>query len=90
MNELLLDSKANYLNNIGIVYKVPTRVEAWSLGRNSYKYLYNRPLDSAFNKQITITDVFKGETSDYRTGLKFAIDYADQAQTQLESIFHRL
>ena len=33
--------------------------------------------------------MFKGETSDYRTIAfeTYAIDYADQAQTQLESIF---
>jgi len=90
-NELLLDSKANYLNNIGIVYKVPTRVGSLVIGGGIHtNSLYNRSLgSSAFNKQSTITDVFKGETSDYRTIAfeTYAIDYADQAQTQLESIF---
>ena len=90
-NELLLDSKANYLNNIGIVYKVPTRVGSLVIGGGIHtNSLYNRSLgSSALNKQSTITDVFKGETSDYRTIAfeTYAIDYADQEQTQLESIF---
>lgn len=90
-NELLLDSKADYINNIGVVYKIPTRVGSLVLGGGIHtNSVYNRSLgSSAFNNQSTITDVFKGESSDYRSIAfeTYAIDYADQAQTQLESIF---
>jgi long-subunit fatty acid transport protein len=90
-NELLLDSKADYINNIGVVYKIPTRVGSLVLGGGIHtNSVYNRSLgSSAFNNQSTITDVFKGESSDYSNIAfeTYAIDYADQAQTQLESIF---
>ena len=90
-NELLLDSKADYINNIGVVYKIPTRVGSLVLGGGIHtNSVYNRSLgSSAFNNQSTITDIFKGESSDYRNIAfeTYAIDYADQAQTQLESIF---
>ena len=90
-NELLLDSKADYINNIGVVYKIPTRVGSLVIGGGIHtNSVYNRSLgSSAFNNQSTITDVFKGESSDYRSIAfeTYAIDYADQAQTQLESIF---
>ena len=90
-NELLLDSKADYINNIGVVYKIPTRVGSLVIGGGIHtNSVYNRSLgSSAFNNQSTITDVFKGESSDYRSIAfeTYAIDYADEAQTQLESIF---
>lgn len=90
-NELLLDSKADYINNIGVVYKIPTRVGSLVLGGGIHtNSVYNRSLgSSAFNNQSTITDIFKGESSDYSSIAfeTYAIDYADQAQTQLESIF---
>jgi long-subunit fatty acid transport protein len=90
-NELLLDSKVDYINNIGVVYKLPTRVGSLVLGGGIHtNSIYNRSLgSSAFNNQSTITDIFKGESSDYRSiAFKtYAIDYADEAQTQLESIF---
>lgn len=90
-NELLLDSKADYINNIGVVYKIPTRVGSLVIGGGIHtNSVYNRSLgSSAFNNQSTITDVLKGESSDYRSIAfeTYAIDYADQAQTQLESIF---
>jgi hypothetical protein len=90
-NELLLDSKADYINNIGVVYKIPTRVGSLVLGGGIHtNSVYNRSLGSStFNNQSTITDVFKGESSDYSNIAfeTYAIDYADQAQTQLESIF---
>lgn len=90
-NELLLDSKADYINNLGVVYKIPTRAGSLVIGGGIHtNSVYNRSLgSSAFNNQSTITDVFKGESSDYRNIAfeTYAIDYADQAQTQLESIF---
>ena len=90
-NELLLDSKDDIFNNIGIIYKVPTRVGSLVIGGGIHtNSLYNRALgSSAFNNQSTITDVFKGESSDYRNIAfeTYAIDYIDEAQTQLESIF---
>ncbi len=89
-NELLSDSKDDIFNNIGVVYKVPTRVGSLVIGGGIHtNSLYNRALgSSAFNNQSTITDVFKGESSDYRNIAfeTYAIDYIDQAQTQLESI----
>ena len=89
--ELLLDSKVDYINNIGVVYKLPTRVGSLVLGGGIHtNSIYNRSLGSrAFNNQSTITDIFKGESSDYRSIAfeTYAIDYADEAQTQLESIF---
>ncbi len=74
-----------------MVYKIPTRVGSLVLGGGIHtNSVYNRSLgSSAFNNQSTITDVFKGESSDYSNIAfeTYAIDYADQAQTQLESIF---
>ena len=90
-NSLELNHNNTLLSNAGIVYKVPTKVGSLVIGGGFHtNSIYDRNLgSSAWNNQSTITDVFKSESSDYRTIAfeTYAIDYADQEQTMLESIF---
>lgn len=90
-NSLELNHRNTLFSNAGVVYKVPTKVGSLVIGGGFHtNSIYDRNLgSSAWNNQSTITDVFKSESSDYQSIAfeTYAIDYADQEQTTLESIF---
>lgn len=87
----VIDGQMGRISNVGLVYVAPTTQGSMVFGGG---YTLNNTMNrsnllSAYNKQSTITDVFKNDNSSYN-GIAFdtyAIDYFDVEQTRLESIF---
>ena len=79
------------LSNAGFIYKLPTKQGSFVIGGGfNQQSFFNRALSvSGRNQNNTITDQFKipGNTFEDIAFNTFAIDYGDEEQTFLESIF---
>ncbi len=90
-NSSSFDNNRSQFGNIGLIYSVPTNQGSLVVGGG---YTLNTQINrtnvlSGYNETSTITDVFKNESSDYNNIAfeAYAIDYANDEQTTLESIF---
>jgi len=86
-----LTDEQTTVSNAGFVYKIPTKRGSFVLGGGfNQQEFFNRALSvSGRNPNATITDQFKipGNTFEDIAFNTFAVDYGDEEQTFLESIF---
>ncbi|MEQ9308699.1 MAG: hypothetical protein RLN90_04540 [Balneolaceae bacterium] len=85
------DNSNTKFGNIGLVYSVPTNQGSMVVGGG---YTLSNQINrtntlGTYNTRSTITDAFKDDDSGYNNIAfeTYAIDYADDEQTSLESIF---